>query len=52
MRGGRGETEQVAVRDPHGRPRDVQQLIDGRPATVRVPGREEDHALVTSPFEA
>jgi hypothetical protein len=44
------ETEQVAVRDPHGRLRDVQRLNDGHLATVRVPGREEDYALVIFPF--
>jgi hypothetical protein len=46
-----GETEQVAVRDPHGRLRDVQLLNDGRLATVRVLGREEDYVVVIFPFE-
>jgi hypothetical protein len=46
-----GGTEQVAVRDPHGRLRDVQRLNEGRLATVRAPGREEDYVLVIFPFE-
>jgi hypothetical protein len=46
-----GATEQVAVRDPHGRVHDVQRFNDGRLATVRVPGCEEDYALVIFPFE-
>jgi hypothetical protein len=46
-----GETEQAAVRDSHGRLRDVQQFDDRRLATVRVPRREEDYVLVIFPFE-
>jgi hypothetical protein len=38
-------------RDPHRRLRDVPGLNDGRLATVRVPGREEDDKLVLFPFE-
>jgi hypothetical protein len=40
-----------AVRDPHGRLRDVQRLNGGRLATVRVPGRENGYLLVNFPFQ-
>ena len=46
-----GETEQVAVRDPYNRLRDVHRFNDGRLATVRVPGLKEDYVLVIFPFE-
>jgi hypothetical protein len=51
--GGDGaQTEQVAVRDRHGRLGDVKRFDNGvRLATVRVPGREEDSLLVIFPFE-
>jgi hypothetical protein len=48
---GRGRTEQVTVRDRHGRLRDVQRFNNGRLATARVPRRKEDYPLGILPFE-
>jgi hypothetical protein len=46
-----GKVERATIRDAHGRPRDVQQFNDDRPATVRVLGREEDYLLAIFSFE-